>query len=110
MVYDNGFDTELLSTSNIASGGVDFFLAGNRRTVASGAIIGVHSWGTDGENGVVAAQLPRDHPDHRPYIEFYQHIKQFEATEFYFFTLNAASAEDIHNMTPEEITRWKMAR
>ena len=33
----------------IESGGVDYFLAGNQRIVASGAKIGVHSWAADGE-------------------------------------------------------------
>ncbi|MBO9489691.1 hypothetical protein J7384_04865 [Endozoicomonas sp. G2_1] len=108
LVYDKGLNTELLANSDIASGGVDFFLAGKRRTIASGARLGVHSWGTD--DGTIAAQLPRDHAEHKPYIEFYQHIKLAEPTEFYFFTLNAAPAESIHIMTPAEITRWKMAR
>lgn len=108
LVYDRGLNTELLANSDIASGGVDFFLAGNRRVIANGARLGVHSWG--GDDGLIAAQLPRDHAEHKPYIEFYQHIKLAEPAEFYFFTLNAAPAESIHIMTPAEISRWKMAR
>lgn len=108
MVYDKGLNTEVLSNSDIASGGVDFYLAGNKRILASGAKLGVHSWG--GDDGVVATDLPRDHAEHKPYIEFYQHIKQYQPSEFYFFTLAAAPAESIHYMTAEELAKWKIAR
>jgi len=108
MIYDNGLNTHVLSNSVIASGGVDFFLAGNRRTIEAGAQLGVHSWGTD--DGVIATELPRDHPEHQMYIEFYQHIMLQEPEEFYFFTLQAASAESMHFMTGEELVRWMIAR
>ena len=108
MVYDKGLNTEVLSNSDIASGGVDFYLAGNKRILAQGAKLGVHSWG--GDDGVVATDLPRDHAEHKPYIEFYQHIKQYQPSEFYFFTLEAAPAESIHYMTAEELAKWKIAR
>ena len=108
MVYDKGLNTAVTSTSMIASGGVDFFLAGNKRTLAEGAKLGVHSWG--GDDGLVATELPRDHAEHKPYIAFYEHIKLAEPAEFYFFTLNAAPASSIHFMTQDELVKWKIAR
>lgn len=108
MVYDKGLNTEVLSNSDIASGGVDFYLAGNKRILAEGAKLGVHSWG--GDDGLIAANLPKDHPEHKPYIDYYQHIKQYKPSDFYFFTLEAAPAESIHYMTAEELTKWQIAR
>jgi hypothetical protein len=45
VVREQGLRTRVLPDSMIASGGVDFFLAGTKRYVAKGAMIGVHSWG-----------------------------------------------------------------
>lgn len=84
----------------IASGAVDFFIAGARRTadVAGGARLGVHTWGGD---GFVGADLPRDHPDHRPYLDYYAEMGV--PADFYWFTLEAAPLETVHIMTAEEV-------
>ena len=69
--------------------------------------MGVHSW----SDGVVeAADLPRDHPDHQLYISYYQDIgfSAQWAEDFYFFTINAAPADDIHWMTSAEIAQYEM--
>ena len=108
MVYDSGLNTQVLAHSDIASGGVDFYLAGNQRLLAEGAKLGVHSWG--GEDGQNGSDLPRSHSAHQVYIDFYQHIKMDAPADFYFFTLDAASADDIHYMTADELTQWKIAR
>lgn len=112
MVYKAKLNTEVLSTSSIASGGVDFFLAGNKRVIAQGAEIGVHSWATEDDNGNViqGADVPKDDPVHQSYIKFYQDINHPNASEFYFYTLNAATADDIHIMSSAEIEQWQMAR
>ena len=47
-IREAGLATELAARSRIASGAVDLFLAGEPRTVACGAMIGVHSWGSAG--------------------------------------------------------------
>ncbi len=44
-----GLNTKVNQRSIIASGRIDFFLAGKTRTVAKGAKIGVHSWGSGGK-------------------------------------------------------------
>ena len=43
-MYGLGMNTTVSSVSEIASGAVDMFLAGNERIVQSEAKIGVHSW------------------------------------------------------------------
>ncbi|KZN30016.1 hypothetical protein N480_03470 [Pseudoalteromonas luteoviolacea S2607] len=112
MIYDAGLNTELIAQSDIASGGVDFFIAGVRRKIAPGAKLGVHSWGYEDSDGNFksASDLPKDHQEHQRYIEFYEHVKQKSPKDFYFYTLDAASFDDIHYMTKDELTMWTMSR
>jgi len=102
-----GLNTRVDSNSNIASGGVDFFLAGTVRVVIDGAKIGVHAW-ADG-SGTQAADLPRSDPRHTLYLDYYRDIGFPNFEEFYFFTLNAAPSSRIHNMTNAEIARFSIA-
>ena len=44
LVREHGLRTHLAADGEIASGGVDFFLAGVERTVEDGGLVGVHSW------------------------------------------------------------------
>ena len=41
-----GLATHVPADGRIASGAVDWFIAGNPRTIECGAMIGVHSWGS----------------------------------------------------------------
>lgn len=86
----------------IASGGVDFYLAGVRRTYVDGAEFGVHSWAAD--DGVSGADLPDDDPQHDLFIDYYDEIGVDEG--FYWFTLDAAPAESIHVMTDAELAEF----
>lgn len=108
-IYDNGINTMLRSTSEIASGAVDLFLAGRKRSFESGAKVGVHSW-----RGLAktATDFPEDHENHKPYIEYYEYVGMTaeEAKAFYFFTINAAPASDVHWMTEEELMQYNFAR
>lgn len=94
--------------STIASGGTDFFLAGANRIVVDGAKVGVHSWASSG--GDTAADFPRDHESHQPYIKYYQDIgfSPEESDDFYFFTIYAAPANDIYFMENYEIVDYKV--
>ena len=106
-LYQLALDTHVEDNGEIASGAVDLFLAGTRRTLGSNTLVGVHSW----SDGVVeAADLPRSHPDHQLYISYYQDIgfSAQWAEDFYFFTINAAPADDIHWMTPAEIAQYNL--
>lgn len=106
-MYDLGLNTKVFSNSEIASGSVDLFLAGNKREVASGAKIGVHSWAGGGKK---PTELPADDPAHYLYIDFYKSIgmSDNESIEFYFFTIESAEANDIHWMTEAEIEFYNM--
>lgn len=100
-VRERGLNTRLHSQSEIDSGGVDLFLAGIERSMERGAHIGVHSW-SDGFKE--AAEFPRDAPEHeanRSYIE-----DMLGADDFYWFTIFAAPADGIHEMTEAEIIEY----
>lgn len=65
------------------------------------------------ENGLIqisGTMFPRDDPQHRPYIDTLEASGIPNAEEFYFFTLSAAPADDIHIITDEELDQWKLVR
>ena len=100
-------NTHLPSTGKIQSGAVDLYLSGNKRTMETGAKIGVHAW-SDGRNS--ATDYTNNDPEHQIYIDFYHAIgfPQQEAENLYFFIINAAEPEDIHWMTNQEIIDYKI--
>lgn len=102
-----GLNTRLESNGMIASGGVDYFLAGTQRVVMQGAQIGVHSW-ADGSS-TQGSDLPTTDPQHNLYLDYYRDIGFPNFEQFYFFTLNAAPSSSVHYMTNEEITRFAIA-
>lgn len=106
LVRAAGLGTEVPHGGVIASGGVDFFLAGVDRVVQSGAQLGVHSWATRGPTGAIlqGADVPPDDPAHDVYLSYYAEMGIPEG--FYWFTLDAAPANGIHWMTADEIGEW----
>lgn len=110
IIHDNNIATHLLDDGLIASGGVDFFLAGTTRTVGDNTMIGVHSW-IDGNNNE-ATDFPEGHANHQPYIDYYKSVgfSESDAEAFYYFTINAAPAASIHYMTEEEIEQYKLLK
>lgn len=104
-VYNQQLNTRLPDGGMIASGGVDLFLAGRNRTAGNNTMIGVHSWSG---GGTAPVDLPVDDPEHDRYISYYQDIGWTEqaASDFYFFTIHAAPASDIHYMTEAEIDQY----
>ena len=104
-----GIRTVLNGESVVESGAVDLFLSGVAREIASGAKIGVHSWSFNWGND--GADLPADDPEHDMYLDFYGEMFDDAALgeEFYWFTLNAASGDEIHYMTAEEIAHFQMS-
>lgn len=100
-VRELGLNTHLTAQSNIQSGGVDLFLAGVRRTMEAGAVLGVHSW-TD--NTVDGADLPRDSAEHdltKDYI-----AAMLGSTAFYWFTLSAAPSDGMYFMTSDDVEKY----
>ena len=102
---ENQINTHLPDYAKIQSGAVDLFLAGVKRTRESGSKIGVHAW-SDGSSS--ATDYPNSHQEHQLYINFYKDIgfNQQEAEDLYFFIINAASPENIHWMTEQEISDY----
>ena len=102
-----GLDTFMPSDGQVESGGVDVFLAGVERVVANGGCLGVHATEIDfGDGPVSAADLPRDDPEHEPYLEYFEELGI--PTDFYWFTLEAAPPDGIHYLTPEEMVRYEV--
>ncbi|WP_281222027.1 alpha/beta hydrolase [Photobacterium sanguinicancri] len=104
-IHQNGIATHLVNSAMIASGGTDLFLAGTQRTADDARPkIGVHSWSdSSGQSG---KDLPRNHEEHQPYLDYYQEINI--NPDFYWYTLDAAPANDIHWMTREEIEQYNV--
>lgn len=99
-----GLNTHLTDSSAIYSGAVDLFLAGVERTIDPGATVGVHSWG-DGEND--AADFPRTSSEHDAYIDYFSHMGI--DPDFYWFTVDAAPFDGMHEMTRAEIAQFGLA-
>jgi len=108
-IRNHGVEIHLPSDAEIASGAVDLFLAGITRTRDAGSKIGVHSW-SDGSNDATA--FPVGHEEHQSYIDYYIEMgfSQADAEAFYYFTINAAPAADIHWMTDDEIEEYKLLK
>jgi len=107
-IRNQGVTIHLPADAEIASGAVDLFLAGTTRTRAAGSKIGVHAWADGG--GKEATDFPVGDSNHLPYIDYYQAMdfSQLDAEAFYYFTINAAKAADIHWMTDAEIEQYKL--
>lgn len=104
-IHDLGMNTHLMRDGLIASGGVDLFLAGVKRTADDQEPkMGVHSWGSS--DGMEGNQIPKSHPLHKEYLSYYRDIDI--DPQFYWFTLEAASAEDIHWMSAAEIENYNV--
>lgn len=103
LIREKGLATHIPAAGVVASGGTDFFLAGAKRTVEAGAKIGVHAWAERGEPNQ-AGSLREDHPNHRPYLDYYRDMNVPET--FYWFTLKAAPAKSMHWMTRAEMEEF----
>ncbi len=102
-VREKGLTTKLLSNSEVSSGGTDLFLAGKKRIMQDWAYIWVHSW-SDGTND--AKSFPKSSPEHdenKKYIE-----DMLGKEDFYWFTIYAAPANGMYEMTYEEIDKFKL--
>ncbi len=107
LIREAGYATHLPSNGEIASGGVDLFTSGVIRTKETGATIGVHSWCC--YNGLTAAQLPLNSPGHASQLAFFREMLGEQlGPDFYFFTIQAAPFDGIHNMTDEELTQYNI--
>jgi len=102
-IRKHGIATHIPADGMVASGGTDMFLAGIKRTIEPGAKIGVHSWG-GGEQA--ATDYDRDHQVHVQYLNYYKEMNI--DTDFYWYTLDAAPADDIHWMSEQDIAKYNI--
>ena len=102
-----GLNTYLPVNGEAYSGGVDIFLAGNRRTVESGGILGVHSWSG---GGVAGGDLATNDMRHNRYINYANEmLGSPTGRNFYFFTLEGDGSGDgtgICAMSDEQIRQY----
>lgn len=99
----NGLATHVPADGRIASGAVDWFIAGNPRTIDCGAMIGVHSWGTKtGERG------DKTFYDGQLRTQRYFLSKMDVDPDFYEFTRAAAGPDDIYWLTVEDMLRYRL--
>ncbi|MEP5730961.1 MAG: hypothetical protein ABJL67_16515 [Sulfitobacter sp.] len=100
-IRDVGLKTHLTPQSEIYSGAVDLFLAGFERTMTCCAVIGVHDWTDDVRTG---SSFPAQSWQHDANVAYFETMLGDDA--FYWFTLQAASPDEIHIMTNAEIKRF----
>jgi len=108
LIRQNGISTFVPFKGMIASGGVDFFLAGINRELADSTLVGVHSWYEYDSTGAIinAQDLPKNHEMHKMFLDFYHDIKIAE--DFYWYTLEVAAPDTIHWMNAEEIKKYNV--
>jgi hypothetical protein len=98
---ERGLNTRMTADSEVFSGGVDLFLAGVERSVAAGAVMGVHEW----KSGFGSARdYPRNSSEHDQTRDFTEDMLGSDA--FYWFTIEAAPFDDVHVMTRNEMIKY----
>lgn len=98
-----GLNTHIAKTGYVLSGGVDLFLGGVKRTIGAGAGVGVHSWRNTEKWG---DDINLADPVHASYVNFY--LEMGVPERFYWFTLDAAPAERVYFLSPEEIYDYRL--
>lgn len=105
LVRNAQLTTLMPSDGEAYSGGVDLFAAGYKRIYQTGGVLGVHSWCC--ENGKDAGQLGKTHAAHGAQLTYFREMLGAElGPEFYFFTIDAAPFDSIHNMTLAEVNQY----
>lgn len=90
------------------SGGVDLFAAGTQRIYEVGGKIGVHSWCCT-DDGKDAGQLSKDDKAHGAQLTYFREMLGDEkGPEFYFYTIDAAPANDIHLMSVVDMVKYTL--
>ena len=103
LIREKGIATHIPKDGMVASGGTDMFLAGSKRTIEVGAKLGVHSWANETKT---AREYGKDDVVHELYLKYYREMNIDQS--FYWYTLDAASADDIYWMTPADIVKYQV--
>lgn len=96
MIRARGIDTHVPRGGSVRSGAVELFLAGVHHRAEPGAEFAVHAWAD--EDGREPKDYPRDAPENRAYLDYYQQMgmSPAEARAFY----------DMTNSVPNASARW----
>jgi len=90
------------------SGGVDLFSAGAQRIFETGGKLGVHSWCCTAD-GKDAGQLSKGDKAHGAQLTYFREMLGTEkGPEFYFYTINAAPANQIHLMSVADMVKYTL--
>jgi hypothetical protein len=105
LIREAGYTAHLKSDSEIYSGGVDLFCSGLKRVREAGSVLGVHSWCC--YQGLTADQLPEDSQGHDSQLTYFKEmLGTTNGPAFYYYTINAATFDDVHTMTDAEIEQY----
>jgi len=102
-IREHGLATHIPTDGMVASGGTDMFLAGVKRTIEDGAMLGVHAWADEVKT---ARQYKKTDQVHELYLQYYREMNIPES--FYWYTLDAAPADDILWMSASDIVKYEV--
>jgi hypothetical protein len=111
-IYRRGIKTHLVENGEISSGGTDVFAAGVETSIGSNTFIGVHAWeeGDEDNENLTAWEIrfDEDNIEHQKYLQYFEDIgfSSQKSSAFYFFTIRSAKAEDMYQMSDEEINKF----
>jgi hypothetical protein len=100
-----GLNTRIAPTGYVLSGGVDLFLGGVERTIGAGAGVGVHAWSVGSSMKAVNNNVAES--VHASYVNFY--LEMGVPDRFYWFSLDAAPADRVYFLSPEEVYDYQLA-
>lgn len=103
MIRHFELNTHIAKTGYVLSGGVDLFLGGIERSIGAGAGVGVHAWRDTQDWG---DDINLADPVHATYVNFY--LEMGVPERFYWFTLDAAPAERVYFLSPEEFYDYRL--
>jgi hypothetical protein len=105
MIRARGLATHVPEGGFVASGAVDLFVAGARRSAEPGAAFAVHSWLDD--TGREPDDYAPDAPENRAYLDYYREVGMTapEAHAFYAMT-NSVPFESPRWLTRAELAQW----
>ena len=105
LIRAKGLATHVPANGFVASGAVELYLAGQRRSAENGAEFAVHSWEDDA--GHEPSDFAADAPQNRAYLDYYQAMgmSDDEARSFYAMT-NSVPFSSAKWLSAREMDRW----
>lgn len=105
MIRAKGIATHVPDNGWVASGAVELFLAGTRRSAEPTARFAVHSWEDD--NGRGPRDYSPDAPQNRAYPDYYRTMGMSEASARAFYAMtNSTPFSRPRELAADEMARW----